>query len=105
MQTVVIKTRERGTRELPYEIRWNRGQNMTVFATVQQCISYASGRFGKCRIIDRTGTLDRYSDVLKRIGTDTLLSLPEDVRRVIQNCNEIDTKLRLLEAIAETLNA
>ena len=87
----------------PYQLTWtiNGTKHVDVFETVQAAISAGAGR--GFDVVDRTGTLKRYHEALQSIGTAGLLSLPEDIQHVLADCRTVDTKLKMLEAIADTM--
>lgn len=87
----------------PYQLTWtvNGTKHADVFETVQAAISAGAGR--GFDVVDRTGTLKRYHEALQSIGTVGQLSLPEDIQHVLADCSTIDTKLKMLEAIAEAM--
>lgn len=45
----------------------------------------------------------RYSDAIKKIGYDQLLKLPNEVKELLQNNCNFETKVKMLELIANTL--
>lgn len=50
----------------------------------------------------RNYTLDRYKRAIERIGgAEKLLNLPEDVKDILKETTDLETKTELLEAIAE----
>lgn len=44
---------------------------------------------------------NRYQEAIKKIGIKNLLSLPEDVKEVLRKTNDLETKVKMLEAAAE----
>lgn len=87
----------------PYQLTWtvNGTKHVDVFETVQAAISAGAGR--GFDVVDRTGTLKRYSELLQQIGTAGLLALPDGVKDALAGCRTIDTKLKMLEAIADAM--
>ena len=50
-------------------------------------------------------TAERYQKAIKKIGgAAALLNLPEQVKEVLQNTSDLETKTAMLELIAETLD-
>lgn len=50
-------------------------------------------------------TLERYEKALKRIGgAKELLNLPEQVKEILINTQDLEAKTKMLELIADTLN-
>ena len=48
--------------------------------------------------------IDRYNTAIEKIGgTFALLALPEQVKTVLMNCNDLETKVKMLELIAEQM--
>lgn len=48
--------------------------------------------------------MNRYETAIKKIGgTLALLNLPEQVKTVLMNCNDLETKVKMLELIAEQM--
>ena len=46
----------------------------------------------------------RYSEALKAIGIENFLNLPEEVKKVLQETADFETKVKLFELIAEAFN-
>lgn len=47
---------------------------------------------------------ERQAKALKKIGgAMELLNLPENVREIIANCNDYETKVKMLELVAENI--
>lgn len=44
---------------------------------------------------------NRYQEAINKIGIHNLLSLPEDVKEVLRKTNDLETKVKMLEAVAE----
>lgn len=88
----------------PYQLTWtiNGTKHTDVFETVQAAISAGAGR--GFDVVDKTGTLNRYSELLQQIGTAGLLSLPDGVKDAFAGCRVVDVKVKMLEAICEALN-
>lgn len=45
--------------------------------------------------------MKRYKAVLKRLGHAALMELPEDVKDVLKRTTDLETKVKMLEMIAE----
>ena len=101
--TFTIK--RRNCTAIPYSVTWTVSgvKYEQVFNTVQACMDYAKCIDRKPRIIDRTGTVDRWSKAVATIGTARMLELPQAVKDVLAGCDEIDTKVLLLETIVAAL--
>lgn len=49
-------------------------------------------------------TMERYSAAIKRIGgTAGLLRLPEEVKKILQTYVDLETKVKMLEMVADAL--
>ena len=46
----------------------------------------------------------RYSEALKAIGIENFLNLPEEVKKVLQETADFETKVKMFELIAEAIN-
>lgn len=46
----------------------------------------------------------RYNKALKTIGIENFLNLPEEVKKVLQETTDFETKVKMFELIAETIN-
>lgn len=47
---------------------------------------------------------ERYQGAIKKIGTLNLLNLPEDVKAILKETNNFETKVKMLEKIGEQAN-
>jgi len=45
----------------------------------------------------------RYHDVLRRFDAATLLDLPERIKEILKNTSDLETKVKMLEAIADIM--
>lgn len=43
----------------------------------------------------------RYEEALRKIGTEKLLHLPEPIKDVLRSTTDLQTKVKILEEIAE----
>ena len=46
----------------------------------------------------------RYVEVVKQIGTARFLNLPEPIKDILMRTFDLETKVKMLELIAKTLN-
>ena len=46
----------------------------------------------------------RYSEALKAIGIENFLNLPEEVKKVLQETADFETKVKMFELIAKAIN-
>lgn len=47
--------------------------------------------------------LERWAAALEKIGTERLLNLPTEVKNVLMNCYDLETKTQMLELIVSQL--
>lgn len=45
----------------------------------------------------------QYEAALKKIGTVNLLNLPEEIKEALKEVTDIETKVKMLEAIAKVI--
>lgn len=48
-----------------------------------------------------TDMMQRYEAVIKRLGRADLLDLPDEVKDVLKSTTDLETKVKMLEMIAE----
>ena len=53
--------------------------------------------------MNKTEYLKRYEAVMKKLNTGDLLGLPEKVKDILKNTNDLKIKVEMLEEIAKVL--
>lgn len=51
----------------------------------------------------KTSDLKRWERAVKKIGTQRMLNLPEQIKEVLKNTRDLKTKADILEKIADSL--